>query len=65
VHVPALVAVSVVPSKAQPVAVPFATDAIERAPVEEPPVTELTVKDVCEYGNALLIALSTGNEIDV
>ena len=35
------------------------------APVPEPPVTEVTVNDVCEYGNVLLVALSTGDEIAV
>ena len=64
-HVPALVAVSVVPSKAQPVAVPFATDEIDNAPLLEPPSTEVTDNGVCEYGKSLLVALSTGDEIAV
>jgi hypothetical protein len=43
VHVPAVDEVSVVPTYAQPVAVPSETAEIESEPVLEPPVTELTV----------------------
>ena len=62
-QVPEVEAVSVVPSQAQPVALPLATDVMDSAPVEDPPVTEVTVNGVCEYGNALLVALNTGAEI--
>jgi hypothetical protein len=36
---------------------------MDKPPVEEPPVTEVTVNGVCEYGKALLAALKTGDEI--
>lgn len=65
VHVPDVEDVSVVPSQEHPVAVPFATDVIDSAPDEDPPVTEFTVNGVCEYGKALLVALSIGEEIAV
>ena len=64
-QVPEVDAVSVVPSHAQPVALPLATDVMDRPPVDDPPVTEVTVKGVCEYGNALLVALNTAAEIAV
>jgi hypothetical protein len=63
VQVPEEVALSVEPLNEQPVAVPSATDEMLSAPVPEPPVTEVTVNDVCEYGYVLLVALSTGDEI--
>ena len=62
-QVPAEVAVNVVPSHAQPVAVPFATEVIESAPVPEPPVTLETVSGVCDKGALLLLVLNTGAEI--
>ena len=65
VHVPDVDAVSVVPSQAQPVAVPFATEVMLSAPEDEPPPTDSTVNGVCEYGNVLLVVLSTGDEIAV
>jgi hypothetical protein len=45
------------------VAVPFATEVIESAPVSVPPVTEFTVSGDWEYGWLFDVALSTGNEI--
>ena len=65
VQVPEVEAVNVDPDKEHPVAVPSATDEIESAPLPSPPVTEVTVNDVCEYGYVLLLALSTGDEIAV
>jgi hypothetical protein len=65
VQVPDEVALRVDPLKEQPVAVPSATEVMLSAPVPEPPVTEVTVNDVCEYGYVLLVALSTGDEIAV
>jgi hypothetical protein len=62
VQVPEVEAVSVEPLKEHPVAVPFATDEIDSAPLPSPPVTEVTVNDVCENGNVLLVALNTGDE---
>jgi hypothetical protein len=65
VQVPEVEAVSVEPLKEHPVAVPSATEEMESAPLPSPPVTEVTVNDVCEYGNVLLLALRTGDEIAV
>ena len=50
VQVPDVVALRVPALKLQPVALPFATDVIERLPVPEPPVADVTVSDVWEYG---------------
>jgi hypothetical protein len=63
VQIPEEVALRVDPLKEHPVAVPSATEEIDSAPVPEPPVTEFTVNEVCEYGKVLLDALSTGAEI--
>ena len=63
VQVPEEVALRVEPLNEQPVAVPSVTDEMLSAPVPDPPVTEFTVNEVCEYGKVLLVALRTGEEI--
>jgi hypothetical protein len=63
VQVPEEVALRVEPLNEQPVAVPSATDEMLSAPVPDPPVTEFTVNEDCEYGKVLLVALNTGKEI--
>jgi hypothetical protein len=65
VQLPDVEAESVEPLQVHPVAVPSTTEVIESAPSPLPPVTEVTVNDVCEYGKVLLEALKTGEEMFV